>query len=180
MIGLDALTGNRRDFMPRVPPGARGGARSPHPDGRTGRRAPITVLLIDDRSLFGESLAAAINAFAPDVAVNHRRSATALADLPAALRGTDVVLVSIGRADPAKGGIGQLLDALSGGGPHPPVAVLADRPGPAVTAAAARLGLRGVLSGRMPLAEVIAALRLIHGGGTVSPDPGPFPGSDPG
>ena len=27
-------------------------------------------------------------------------------------------------------------------------------------------------SGRMPLAEVIAALRLIHDGGTVSPDPG--------
>ncbi|MBB3264553.1 DNA-binding NarL/FixJ family response regulator [Azospirillum sp. OGB3] len=172
MIGLDALAGIRREFMPRAPSGARGGARSPHPDGRTGGRAPIAVLLIDDRALFGESLAAAINAFAPDVAVSHRRSAAALADLPAALRGTDVVLVSIGRADPAKGGVGQLLDALAVGGSHPPVAILADRPGAAVDAAAARLGLRGVLSGRMPLAEVIAALRLIHGGGTVSPDPG--------
>ncbi|MDW7556071.1 MULTISPECIES: DNA-binding response regulator [Azospirillum] len=159
--------------MPRVPPGARGGAVPPRQGGRTGGRAPIAVLLIDDRSLFGESLTAAINAFAPDVAVSHQRSTAALADLPAALRGTDVVLVSIGRADPAKGGIGQLLDALAGSGPHPPIAVLADRPGAAVTAAAVRLGLRGVLSGRMPLAEVIAALRLIHGGGTVSPDPGP-------
>lgn len=175
MIGLDALAGIRREFMPRAPSGARGGAVPPRPDGLTGGRTPIAVLLIDDRSLFGESLAAAINAFAPDVAVSHRRSAVALADLPAALRGTDVVLVSIGRADPAKGGIGQLLDALSGGGSHPPVAVLADRPGVAVAAAAARLGLRGVLSGRMPLAEVIAALRLIHGGGTVSPESGPGP-----
>ncbi|TWA91760.1 hypothetical protein FBY14_103250 [Azospirillum brasilense] len=162
--------------MPRAPSGARGGAVPPHPDGGTGGRAPIAVLLIDDRSLFGESLAAAINAFAPDVAVSHRRSAAALADLPAALRGTDVVLVSIGRADPAKGGVGQLLDALAGSGPHPPVAVLADRPGAAVADAAVRLGLRGVLSGRMPLAEVIAALRLIHGGGTLSPDPAADPG----
>lgn len=176
MIGLDALADIRRDFMPRAPAGARGGARPPRPDGRTGGRAPITVLLVDDRALFGESLAAAINAFAPDVAVSHQRSAVALADLPAALRGTDVVLVSIGRADPAKGGIGQLLDALSGGGSHPPVAVLADRPGAVVVAAATRLGLRGVLSGRMPLAEVIAALRLIHGGGTVTPSPGSDPG----
>ncbi|MFL7903700.1 helix-turn-helix domain-containing protein [Azospirillum argentinense] len=176
MIGLDALADNRRDVMPRVPPGARGGSRSPRPDVRTGGRAPITVLLIDDRSLFGESLAAAINAFAPDVAVSHQRSAAALADLPAVLRGADVVLVSIGRADPAKGGIGQLLGALAGGGSHPPVAILADRPGAAVADTAARLGLRGVLSGRMPLAEVIAALRLIHSGGTVSPDPGRNPG----
>ncbi|WP_188260359.1 response regulator transcription factor [Azospirillum tabaci] len=176
MVGLDALAGIRREFMPRAPSGARGAAIPPHPNGRTGGRAPIAVLLIDDRSLFGESLAAAINAFAPDVAVSHRRSAAALADLPAALRGTDVVLVSIGRADPAKGSVGQLLDALSGGGPHPPIAVLADRPGAAVTAASVRLGLRGVLSGRMPLAEVIAALRLIHGGGTVSPDSGSDPG----
>ncbi|MDQ2101728.1 DNA-binding response regulator, partial [Azospirillum sp. C340-1] len=79
MIGLDALAGNRREFMPRVPPGARGGAVPPRPDGRPGGRRPIAVLLIDDRSLFGESLAAAINAFAPDVAVSHRRSAAALA-----------------------------------------------------------------------------------------------------
>ncbi|MBK4719500.1 response regulator transcription factor [Azospirillum sp. YIM DDC1] len=176
MIGLDAPAGIRREFMPRAPSGARGGAVPPHPDGGTGGRAPIAVLLIDDRSLFGESLAAAINAFAPDVAVSHRRSAAALADLPAALRGTDVVLVSIGRADPAKGGVGQLLDALAGSGPHPPVAVLADRPSAAVADAAVRLGLRGVLSGRMPLAEVIAALRLIHGGGTLSPDPAADPG----
>ncbi|KAA0680061.1 DNA-binding response regulator [Roseomonas genomospecies 6] len=172
MLGLDAPAGNRREFMPRVPPGARGGPHSPRPEVRTGGRAPIAVLLIDDRSLFGESLAAAINASAPDVAVSHRRSAAALADLPAALRGSDVVLVNIGRADPAKGDIGQLLGALTGGTTHPPVALLADRPGPTVTDAAARLGLRGVLSGRMPLAEVIAALRLIHDGGTVSPDPG--------
>lgn len=172
MLGLDAPAGNRREFMPRVPPGARGGPHTPHPEARAGGRAPIAVLLIDDRSLFGESLAAAINASAPEFAVSHRRGADALADLSATLRGADVVLVNIGRADPARGGIGQLLDALSGAAAHPPVAVLADRPGPAVTDAAARLGLRGVLSGRMPLAEVVAALRLIHDGGTVSPDPG--------
>lgn len=173
MLGLDAPTGNRREFMPRVPRGARGGAPSTQPESRrTGGWTPIAVLLIDDRSLFGESLAAAINALAPDVAVSHRRSAAALVDLSAALRCADVVLVNIGRADPAKGGISQLLSALSGGTAHPPVAVLADRPGPAVTDVAARLGLRGVLSGRMPLAEVVAALRVIHNGGTVTPDPG--------
>lgn len=172
MLGLDALTGKRREFMPRVPRGARGDALPPEPEGRTGGQTPIAVLLIDDRSLFGESLAAAINASAPDVAVIHRRSAEALANLSAALRGADVVLVSIGHAHPAKGGIGQLLNALPGAAAHPPVAVLADRPGPAVIEAVARLGLRGVLSGRMSLAEVAAALRLIHQGGTVTPDSG--------
>ncbi|WP_448206894.1 DNA-binding response regulator [Azospirillum sp. sgz302134] len=151
-----------------APDGNRGGgaARPQNPPGDAGR---IAVLLIDDRVLFGESLAMAMNAQASDLAVTHWRSADVLANLPLVLRGPDVVLVCIGRASLSRGSANRLIRALAAEPGHPPVAVLSDAAGRAMVRAGVRIGLRGVVSGLAPLSTVIGALRQIHQGATVIP-----------
>ncbi|MBP2291449.1 response regulator transcription factor [Azospirillum rugosum] len=135
-----------------------------------GGRAAIAVAVVDDRALFGESLATAVNAQAGDVVMSHWRYAQALGDLQTILRDADVVLVCIGRANLTKGSINQLLRALLREDAHPPVAVLADTVSPSMVRSGMSMGLGGMIASTAPLKSVISALRQIHSGATVLPN----------
>ncbi len=145
----------------------RRGAGPVEPSPGPGSSAPIVVVLIDDRKLLGESLATAINAGTPDLVMIHRTGAEALADPAALLRGTDIILLSVGRAALTAAPVERTLRRLLGPASHPPVAVLVDRAGPEPAAEARQLGLRGIVGGTMPLDGVVGALRRIHRGATV-------------
>lgn len=140
-------------------------SRSPHGPDR------IVVTLIDDRALFGESLAMAMNTLNPEFEATHWTSADAMANLPSALRGADVVLVCIGRATLSKGATSQLIKALLGTGGHPPVAVLADTINAASVRAGIGMGLQGFITSDVPLSAVMDALRKVRQGTTVIPSP---------
>ncbi|MCW2238577.1 DNA-binding response regulator [Azospirillum canadense] len=126
--------------------------------------------MIDDRALFGESLATAVNAQAGDVVMRHWRCAQALADLQTVQRDADIVLVCIGRASLTKGSTNQLLKALLRDDSHPPVAVLADTVNPNMVRNGMAMGLGGMIASSVPLGSVISALRQIHSGATVLPN----------
>ncbi len=152
-------------FAPEREGGGAAGQRRDSPD----EHKRITVALIDDRALFGESLATAINAQSPDFAVKHWRSADVLVDVGPALRGVDLVLVSIGRSNPTKGSTLQMIKALLERHEHPPIAILADAISPAMVRVVMRMGLRGIVTSATSLHALINAMRQIHRGATVIP-----------
>lgn len=156
--GCPATAPERKGIEPK--------ARSEDPPNGVER---IAVLVIDDRTMLGQSLAAAINASTSDISVTHRTTQQALADLPAAFGQADIVLVCVGRAGLVRGAMARTLKRLLAEQPHPPIAILADRTEPSAVDAAMRLNLRGILSSTAPLSTVIDSLRRIHQGATVVP-----------
>ncbi len=129
----------------------------------------IAVALIDDRVLFGQSLATAMNDQTTDLVAMHWKSVDALAAVPSVLQDADVVLVCIGRSSLSRGSMSRLIKALLKQDGHPPVAILADTADADIVAAGPAMGLRGVLSGKASLEVVASALRQIHAGGTIVP-----------
>lgn len=141
-----------------------------HRRSSSGDRKRVAVTLIDDRALFGESLATAMNAQGLEFVVKHWRSADVIADVGSALQGADLVLVCIGRSNPTKGPVHHLIKALLDESNHPPVAVLADAISPAMVRVVMRMGLRGIVTSTASLNAVINAMRQIHRGATVIPN----------
>lgn len=169
MVGF-GLSANAQCKSAFFAPAREGGGTAGHRRGPLDDRKRITVALIDDRALFGESLAMAINAQSPDFAVKHWRSADVLVDVGSALQGIDLVLVCIGRSNPTKGSINQMIKALLDGHTHPPIALLADAVSPAMVRVVMRMGLRGIVTSAASLHAVINAMRQIHRGATVIPN----------
>lgn len=130
---------------------------------------PLRVRLLDDRALFGESLATATASVAPDIRLERMNYREALADPAAAVSGCDIVLVRIHRSGLDRGPGGRTLAAVLASHPHPPVAVLADGQGPRLRKAGVLLGLAGILSTALSLNSVIDALRRMRPAGADGP-----------
>lgn len=169
MVGSGLPASIHRRTSLRAPERGSGGSEV-HRGRRPEDRARIVVTVIDDRALFGESLATAVNAQAGDIVMTHWRVGQALADPAAALRDADVVLVCIGRTGLSKGATNHLLKALLGTDPHPPIAVLSDTVSPGMVRTGMGMGLDGIIASTVPLRSVIDALRRIHSGATVLPN----------
>lgn len=151
-----------------APEGEDGGP-DPGRDGSPRQDDRVVVALIDDRALFGESLAMAMNIQDAGFRATHWTGADAMANLPSALGGADVVLVCLGRATLTRSTTNQLIKALLGVSGHPPIAVLADTISVASVKAGIAMGLRGFMTSDAPLGAVMDALRKIRQGATVIP-----------
>ena len=169
MVGF-GLSANAHSKAAFFAPAREGGGAVGRRQGSSDDHKRIVVVLIDDRALFGESLATAINAQSPDFAVKHWRSADVLVDVGSALRGVDLVLLCIGRSNPTKGSIHRIINALLEEHEHPPIALLADAISPAMVRVVMRMGLRGIVTSATSLQAVINAMRQIHRGATVIPN----------
>ncbi|MCW2243597.1 DNA-binding response regulator [Azospirillum canadense] len=161
--------GLRRNYALRAPEQESGGP-DPHRQQRPESAKRIAVALIDDRALFGESLATAMNDRATDLVVKHWKSVDALASVPSALQGVDLVLICIGRTSLFRGSMSRLIKVLLKQDRHLPIAILADTADPAMVATGRAMGLRGILSSKASLDAVATALRQIYAGGTVVPN----------
>lgn len=124
-------------------------------------RSPVLVSLIDDRALFRDSLAAALNTVA-DIKVQPASPADAGADLPATLRGMHVVLITMDRPGLTKGPCGAVLARVLALEARPAVAVIVGRISRALRREASRLGVDALLTtenGLSALAEDLRRLR---------------------
>lgn len=137
-------------------------------------RGPVLVRLIDDRTLFRESLAAALSSIG-DIAVEQASPADADADLQAVARGMHVVLIALDRRGATEGPFRTLIARLLALANRPAVAVIVDGAGPAPKRGAARLGVDALITtdtGLSPLAEVLRRLRAARSFPRKTPDRG--------